>query len=306
VRRLAAIRRSRCCYDAAVPLAPRRRATAAAGNGRCCHAAAIVPMPACIELVAPETYRLAPCDDERQGARGKIQIGGLEATVTRREPPSSMEDVFAVMSDPLGGFDWYTLYERYDAACKRFNPRSVHLSGVVPTPATDRELYYWLVQTAAPTSGKRPVLDKEWYQALLYWKLYSPRPASGITGSTERFALEPFRQLLKKVRETVSRNIDSIIELVNSIGKYQVPGMASSDALPVRTTFLHMLYPAVVPIFDRMVLKAVGVRDKGANKKRAVLRQYVPHAWTLAARHTEQLRGFRESPVRLVDMALWV
>lgn len=37
-----------------------------------------------------------------------------------------------------------------------------------------------------------------------------------------------------------------------------------------------------------------------------VLRQYIPHAWSLADKHTQQLAGFKESPVRLVDMALWV
>lgn len=66
------------------------------------------------------------------------------------------------------------------------------------------------------------------------------------------------------------------------------------------------LYPNVVPIFDKMVLKAVGAWHDGANQNIGVLRQYIPHAWSLADKHTQQLAGFKESPVRLVDMALWV
>jgi hypothetical protein len=58
--------------------------------------------------------------------------------------------------------------------------------------------------------------------------------------------------------------------------------MKSSTALPVRTTFLHILYPNGVPIFDQMVLKAVGAWREGGNHDIRVLRQYIPHAWALA------------------------
>jgi hypothetical protein len=210
------------------------------------------------------------------------------------------------MSDPLVGFDWKTVYPRYDAACKGFESRSIHLSGVIPPTATDRALYYWLVQTAALSGGKRPVLDLRWYEALLYWKLYSSTPDSKITTWLGGFAVERFHQLLGQMPETIPHDVADIMALVESIGRYQLPGMASPDALPVRTTFLHILYPNVVPIFDQMVLRAVGAWFEGANKKVAVLRQYLPHAWTLAKGHTEQVPGFQESPVRLVDMALWL
>jgi hypothetical protein len=55
-----------------------------------------------------------------------------------------------------------------------------------------------------------------------------------------------------------------------------------------------------------MVLKSVGAWFEGANKKVAVLGRYMLYAWMLAKRHTEQLPGFQESPLRLVDMALSV
>jgi hypothetical protein len=156
------------------------------------------------------------------------------------------------------------------------------------------------------TGVKRPVLDLRWYEALLYWKLYSSTSDSSITSWLRGFSVERFRQLLAQMPETVPRGVDDILALVEAIGRYQVPGMASSDALPVRTTFLHILYPNVVPIFDKMVLLAVGAWFESANKKVVVLRQYLPHAWALADKYAKQLSGFKESPVRLVDMALWV
>jgi hypothetical protein len=210
------------------------------------------------------------------------------------------------MSDPLGGFEWGRLCARYDAACKGFDSRSKHLLGVaLPTP-TDRGLYHWLVQAAALHGGKRPALDLQWYEALLYWKLYSSTPDSSITKWLQGFDVQRLQQLLTLMPETVKRNVADVLSLVESIGEYRLAGMASPDALPVRTTFLHILYPNVVPIFDKMVLKAVGAWFEGANKNITVLRQYLPHAWTLADKYAEQLSRFKESAIRLVDMALWV
>lgn len=70
-----------------------------------------------------------------------------------------------------------------------------------------------------------------------------------------------------------------------------------------------MRYPHVVPIFDRMVLQAVGVNDNKANQSEGVFRRYLPHAWGLADRHGKHAQErfqFQETPLRLVDMALWV
>ncbi len=233
-----------------------------------------------------------------------VPTGNTRASVRPSAEIAAAEKIS--MSDPLVGFDWRTVYLRYDAACKGFKSRSKHLSGVIPSTATDRALYYWLVQTATLNDGKRPALDLPWYEALLYWKLYSSTPDSSITNWLQGFAVERFRQLLAQMPEDATRNVADILTLVESIDKYPLPGMASSDALPVRTTFLHILYPNVVPIFDKMVLKAVGAWFEGANKNVAVLRQYLPHAWALADKYAQQLSGFEESPVRLIDMALWV
>jgi hypothetical protein len=202
------------------------------------------------------------------------------------------------MRDPLIDFDWKTLRDRYDAACKGFNSGSVHLSGVT-SKATDRALYYWLVQTAALNGGKRPVLDLRWYEALLYWKLYSSTPSSKMTSWLRRFDAERFRQLVAQLPETIPQDVDNIRGLVESIGKYQLPGMASSCALPVRATFLHILYPNVVPIFDRMVLMAVEAWFKDANQEVGVLLQYVPHAY-------ECLLESASSAWRLASSRTWL
>jgi hypothetical protein len=130
------------------------------------------------------------------------------------------------------------------------------------------------------------MLSRGWYEALLYWKLYSSTPITKTTDWLRGFSVQRFNDLLAQMPGTVCRNVDDIVRLAESIGRYQVPGMKSWDALPVRTTFLHMLYPNVVPIFDKMVLQAVGAWFKDANKKITVLRQYLPHAWALADRHT--------------------
>lgn len=59
-----------------------------------------------------------------------------------------------------------------------------------------------------------------------------------------------------------------------------------------------------------MVLRAFGISAKGANRDRGVLRQYLQRVWELADRYTMAFAHLREetseTPVRLVEMALWV
>ena len=216
------------------------------------------------------------------------------------------------MSDPLAGFDWTKLYNRYDTKCSRFGPHSEHLKEVLPAPATDRSLYYHLVQAASTSiSGPRSGLDVGWYKALLYWKLYSQRYEK-IAGwlpndeSSRRRNTEQLRFLLAKMPATIPQQLPAITSLLNIIDTYGLPGMKTATALPVRSTFLHILYPTVVPIFDSMVLRAVGVTREGANQSIDVFCEYLPHAWALARKHTQRLTGFKETPVRLTDMALWI
>lgn len=217
------------------------------------------------------------------------------------------------MRDPLQGFDWLTLYEQYDSKCKGFQPCSSHLEVVRPHVGTDRALYNCLVGRTQSRGGAAWAVTIGDYEAMLYWKLYSNHQALGnlrrwlganqddrarLSGSLER--------LLKELPTSIERNLAEILNLIRVVGRHELLGMKSPTALPVRTAFLHFFYPKVVPIFDRMVLGAVGVSQEGANHKLDVLTEYIPFAWQLADQHTKQLTGFPETPVRLVDMALWV
>lgn len=223
------------------------------------------------------------------------------------------------MEDPLNNFDWTRLYERYDARCIGFNKGSLHLNNFdlekLDRPTSDRELYYKLLTQFS--AGQRNLHAKPIavYEELLYWKLYSQRAAifnlefrwlpkgSGLRNDAQ----ERFIQLLHKLPASLEKSPSVIIDLVRWLGKFQLPGMASSSAIPVRTTFLHIVYPSIVPIFDQMVLRAVGRWEKGANHKYNVLEEYLPFAWDLAEKYKQQASLFtKESPIRVIDMALWV
>jgi hypothetical protein len=208
------------------------------------------------------------------------------------------------MSDPLAGFAWTNLYNQYDRRCQRFDPHSKHLRGPYASTTRDRDLYYALVASAANGWAS---LAAEWYEALLYWKLYSqPAAVSNLTRWLPSFNQAALRRFLAAAPVNLSRSVPDIMSLVNLVGSYQLPGMKTQTALPVRTTLLHILYPNIVPIFDKMVLQAVGAWHKGANQNTSVLQQYIPHAWALANTHAQQRAGFTETPVRLTDMALWI
>jgi hypothetical protein len=209
------------------------------------------------------------------------------------------------MSDPLSGFDWNRVCARYDAACCRFSSLAPQLRGPYAGTLSDRALYYKLV--AAASQRHHAQLGTDWYEALLYWKLYSqPAAVSNINGWMRSFAPSSLHTFLATLPSTLSRDVGNILALVKLIGRYQLPGTKTSTSLPVRTTLLHFLYPDVVPIFDQMVLIAVGSWYKAANQDIGVLGRYIPHAWALVDRHTRHFTGFQETPIRLVDMGLWL
>ena len=220
------------------------------------------------------------------------------------------------MTDALSGFDWQTLYPRYDATCKRFECTSLHLSAYDSSrPRTDRDLYYRLIKSFSAetrTSLAEPVAV---YEALLYWKLYSqPVTDSNLNrwlrsnDVTRQRIQEDFQRLLESLPIRIEKKTDVVVELIRSLGAFQIPGLgkATFGALPVRTTLLHFVYPTVVPVFDKMVLKAVGLWSENANKKISVLENYLPVAWELAERYPPIASQFPESRIRAVDMALWV
>ena len=152
----------------------------------------------------------------------------------------------------------------------------------------------------------------ESYEGLLYWKLYSqPAAVANISERLRTDAIlrqETSAEVLRisnMLPATVPKDVDELVRVLTSLTKCLF-GMGSSCALPVRTTFLHFVCPEVMPILDKQVLAAVGITDAGSNQSYEVLRDYLPHAWLLAEKYRAHFGSFRESAVRVIDMALWV
>ena len=211
----------------------------------------------------------------------------------------------ASLPDPLPGFAWETLHPRYDDLCRRsgrFNPDSEMLAIFGDRPGTDRELYYRLADTMDGGLARHGERAAGYYRAMVYWKLYSQHRVS-----FENYRALPAKPILRLAAElpaSLPRNVDAIMQAID-LGEFSVYGMQTKDALPMRTTLLHFHYPAVVPIFDAMVLRALGINNKSANHDRATLRRYLPFVWQLGEKYTKHLAA-RETSVRLVEMALWV
>ena len=195
------------------------------------------------------------------------------------------------MDDPLGDFDWQSLFDRYDTCCVGFDPRSPHLMCFAgKRPSSDRALYYCLIDAFSPGGLGRTSDPVGAYKAMLYWKLYSQhttpsmfRKWSADGGGFDRAAAE-LPRLIAAIPASLRRDVEDVVALIQSLGEYRLPGMMSNGTVPVRTTFLHFLYPSVVPIFDRMVLRAVGDCRRDSNKSYDVLRKYLPLAWRMADR----------------------
>jgi len=215
------------------------------------------------------------------------------------------------MIDPLKDFNWSSLYEQYDNRCRNFDPASDHLKAIAPSPKSDRELYYHLVRSIQPSTEGRE-FSADLYEAMLYWKLYSNYQAIGnlrrwLAPEVLPSQTANLMRLLDELPSQIERNVGQVVNLVNKMDEYRLVGMKTPTALPVRTTFLHYFFPDVVPIFDKMVLRAVDVTVPNANHKIEVFQEYLPFAWELADRHAANLRGhYRESSIRLIDMALWI
>lgn len=218
------------------------------------------------------------------------------------------------MLDPLVGFNWKSLHQDYDQLCKKFDPSVPFLDSLSPRPGSDRSLYYSLVERFAHELSSPAGITIGTYEAMLYWKLYSqPAPVTSIckrlkqSTSLQESVSRALNKLSVQLRGTAGAISVRPLDQVKGLGFYGIWGMKNSTALPVRTTFLHFVGPSTMPIFDKQVLLAVGVGDKRANEKMAFLQLYLPHAKTLASRYSGFFSIFqKETPIRLIDMALWV
>jgi len=218
------------------------------------------------------------------------------------------------MRDPLNNFDWHSLFDRYDSLCGSFNPTVPYLTGNLSAVKSDRELYDVIITSTQDDIRRLNTLSLQTYEAILYWKLYS-QPAAvknvcfrlssneEIRNRTE----EGLKNLDSYLPHNIPKEVNRVVTLVKSINQFNLFGMASTTSLPARTTLLHFIYPLEVPIFDKMVLQAVGVFDKNANQSFSKLQEYIPFAWEMSNSHSESLDQYADiSPLRLIDMALWV
>lgn len=246
------------------------------------------------------------------------KTGELEARLIVQRVPTPIRPA-STPNDPLEGFNWSTLYKRYDDIAHRhfvrcFNRYSDYLRQFESTPTSERDLYYRLVKEIHHTGNARPTVSIDQYQAILYWKLYSqPAALSKIVkplsddDTRRREACEALTQLLLSLPTQLERDTTVVVNLIRQMHRFSLWGMKSRTSLPVRTTFLHFIFPDVVPIFDKMVLQAVSLYDKNANKRISTLQSYLPLAWELAERYSSQCAKYpHESPLRVVDMALWI
>jgi len=222
------------------------------------------------------------------------------------------------MLAPLTDFDWTTLHARYRTKCKRFNSVSECLRELIPLPlknSEDLDLYYQLAGRFCLEKGSPSGISVATYKAMLYWKLYSI--GMGVAeGHCREIAKNPteteetLTEVCRFIPEQLSRSVNDVRNLVLALDKFPLRGMKSKCTFPVRTVFLHFVYPETVPIFDRMVLQAVGYTKEAAKKaiyKESVLLQYIEHIWSLEKRYLHLLpQNARETPLRLVEMALWV
>lgn len=217
-----------------------------------------------------------------------------------------------LFKDPLGDFDWSTLYNQYDRLCCSFNRNSHYLKYTKISASSDRELYYLLIKRFSKEK-KLDEINLDTYKGMLYWKLYSQQAAlANILKKIEinleqRYLEKQLNVLSEKLPTKTSREINQIVALLK-LKEFEIYGMKDKKSLPVRTTFLHFMYLEIVPVFDKMVSQAVGVKQKNANHNIKVLEQYIPYVWGLVKKYQLEFQqyNYQETPIRIIDMALWV
>jgi hypothetical protein len=215
------------------------------------------------------------------------------------------------MKDPLGNFNWDQLYYLYDKQCRGFNPDSPYLLKQEFRVNSDRELYYALIKAAKEEFSSTGTLTFETYIGILYWKHYSFYRSKVCENACKEESFIKSKGLpeLKYILSLVNlndRNWDKMVTLMSRIGETRLQGIKENTSLPTRSTLLHFLYPEWVPIFDRMVLRAVGKTEEDANQKVEIFEEYVKFNWSLCEKYKDKIKDFKDTPVRIIEMALWV
>lgn len=211
------------------------------------------------------------------------------------------------MYDPLEDFQWEFLKDRYEAKCEpKYQAMKKMLGKVLyPVPLKESELYEWLIGQFSREKGIAIKLAT--YEAMLFWKLYTiglKRYQDLLVD--ERLAKKSQDRLLRlELPPQIEQDSDAVLRLLRCLNACRIHGMKTSNLYAVRTTFLHFAYPDVVPIFDKQARKALRYTSQEDNER---LPDFCNDVWRLADKYSGKLglTGLRVTPVRLIDMALWV
>jgi len=217
------------------------------------------------------------------------------------------------MIDPLDNFPWDTLYSLYDEKSlktSKFNYNVPALRCFSPPPKTDRDLYYSLISRMLSEREAGSLMTLQSYTAIIYWKMYSTSPKTNNYIDKNISLQEQLRKMLISFNNfpaVIKKERNIISELVQRTINLKLYGLG----LPVCTTVLHYLYPDIVPIFDQMILRAVGydkeeINQKRLNQSQELYHKYLEHHWSLVEKYSDKIKNFKETPVRVIEMALWV
>ncbi len=233
--------------------------------------------------------------------------------------------------NPLGQFNWNAniIANDYDthADIKRFKSNLHYLDEIFdPLPETDRQLYSLLIDRVQNEFHNESLMELETYAGIVYWKLYSqPMALRRLIGpmlqSSEAWAPEVegdirtmliYLQLENILPFEISKKAQTVIDLVTSFNYLPctLRGMTSPAALPMRMTFLHFVYPDIVPLFDKMVLRALGVSRKNASNQIDCLYGCIDKLYSLEQQYLDEIVPISNTLdigyLRALDMALWV
>ena len=212
--------------------------------------------------------------------------------------------------DPLVGYDWINLYKNYEAKTLPTLNKFINCLKYLdfkPVPSDDRNLYYLILEKL-----RHNTLTYEIYNAIVYWKMYS----TSVSISKKYFEDESLKdkaqvslcKFLNIVNENniTNRDINKTIRLISWLkDDKNLFGVGYS----VASAICHFLYPNIVPIVDRMVIQAIGNNrevSKFALNDIESIKLYIEYNWHLSTKYHDCFKNiYSETPVRIIDMALW-
>lgn len=131
-----------------------------------------------------------------------------------------------------------------------------------------------------------------------------------ISNNAFRQNAEQSLQKFQKVADfnkITERNPDKIIQLMKWLKNEN--GL-NGVGYRVASTICHFMWPNIVPIVDRMVFRAIGNSDEDSDiyaEDMDCVKRYIEHNWALSDRYSPVFPShLHETPVRLIDMSLWV